>query len=147
MKSVLKTLELETKGELEIVDITEMVEAFVKETAIKNGLANIQSLHTTATVFVNENEPLLWKDFKNHFNKIASREQQYNHDDFQRRTVNLCEDECANGHSHCRAVNLPVNICLNVIENKLQLGQWQRILFIELDRPRKRRVQIQVLGE
>lgn len=147
MKSVFKTLELESKGELEIIDITKTVKSFVKETDVKNGLANIQTLHTTATVFVNENEPLLWQDLKNHLNKLASREQEYNHDDFQRRTVNVCEDECANGHSHCRAINLPVNISLNILNNKLQLGQWQRILFIELDRPRKRKIQIQILGE
>lgn len=147
MKSVFKTLELESKGELEIIDITKTVKSFVKETDVKNGLANIQTLHTTATVFVNENEPLLWQDLKNHLNKLASREQEYNHDDFQRRTVNVCEDECANGHSHCRAINLPVNISLNILNNELQLGQWQRILFIELDRPRKRKIQIQILGE
>jgi secondary thiamine-phosphate synthase enzyme len=140
-----RTLNLKTKGELEIADITEEVKIFVREAKIQDGLINIQTLHTTATVFVNENEPLLWQDLKKHFNKLAPGENKYNHDDFSRRTVNLCDDECANGQSHCRAVNLPVNVCLNIIEGNLQLGQWQRILFIELDRPRERKVQLQIL--
>jgi secondary thiamine-phosphate synthase enzyme len=118
-----KTLSLETKGELEIVDITKKVKDFVDESKIQDGLINIQTLHTTATVFVNENEPLLWQDLKNHFNKLAPTNGQYNHDDFSRRTVNVCEDECVNGQSHCRAVNLPTSVCLNIIEGNLQLGQ------------------------
>ncbi len=138
---------LETKREFDIIDLTDKVKKFVQESNIKDGLVNIQTLHTTATIFVNEKEPLLTEDFKRHLEKLSPKTLNYQHDNFSKRTVNMCDDECANGRSHCRAINMPTNVCLNLISHKLQLGTWQRILFIELDRARKRRVQIQVMGE
>ena len=147
MKTANTIVALETKSELDIVDLTGKVKGFIQESKIKDGLVNIQTMHTTAAVFVNEKEPELLKDFKNHLEKLAPKDNKYHHDNFDVRTVNMCENECANGRSHCRAINLPVNVCLNLISGKLQLGTWQKILFVELDRPRKRQVQIQVIGE
>jgi thiamine phosphate synthase YjbQ (UPF0047 family) len=98
-------------------------------------------------VFVNVNEPELLKDFKNHLEKISPETEKYCHDNFEIRTVNMCEDECQNGHSHCKALHLPVNVCLNIVDKKIQLGQWQSILFIELDHSRKRQIQLQIIGE
>ncbi|MDD4897690.1 MAG: YjbQ family protein, partial [Candidatus Pacebacteria bacterium] len=71
----------------------------------------------------------------------------YRHDDFEVRTVNMCDDECANGHAHCKAVYLPPNVVLNIVSSKLCLGQWQRLFFLELDRARQRKVNLQVIGE
>ena len=142
-----KTLSLKSKAQFDVSDITKQVQQAVQESGISNGLVNVQTMHTTATVFVNENEPLLLKDFKNHLQKIASSDDTYNHDNFEERTVNMCEDECVNGHSHCKALHLPVSVCLNIKEKKIQLGTWQRIMFIELDRVRQRNIQIQVIGE
>jgi secondary thiamine-phosphate synthase enzyme len=147
MKILNMTIPLETKGEFDIIDLTDKVKNFVEQSKIKDGLVNIQTLHTTATVLVNENEPELLKDFKEHLEKLAPKNNKYYHDNFNVRTVNVCEDECANGRSHCRAINLPVNVCLNLIYGKLQLGTWQRILFIELDHARKRKVEVQIIGE
>ncbi|MBU3918863.1 secondary thiamine-phosphate synthase enzyme YjbQ [Patescibacteria group bacterium] len=147
MNSFFKILSLQTKSLLDIIDITDKIKAFVKEAKIKDGLINIQSLHTTATVFVNENEPLLLEDLKKHLERIAPVNNVYEHDDFEKRTVNMCEDECANGHSHCKAIHLPTSVCLNIKDNKIQFGPWQSIMFIELDRARKREIQIQILGE
>jgi thiamine phosphate synthase YjbQ (UPF0047 family) len=82
-----------------------------------------------------------------HLERIASKDIRYKHDDFSIRTVNVCDGECANGHAHCKAAHLSANATLNVVGGRLQLGQWQRILFIELDRSRPRQVQLLVLGE
>ncbi len=147
MKSKTKTFKIEDKETLEIIDITEEVEDFVKESGIKNGLVNIQTLHTTATIFLNELEPLLLKDIKANLEKLASQKEEYNHDNFDVRTVNMCDDECENGHSHCKAIYLPSNLTLNLIDSKMQLGTWQRVLFIELDRPRVRNIQVHIIGE
>jgi len=141
------TIFLETRETLNIVDITEKVKRFIQESKIENGLVNIQTLHTTATVFVNENEPELLKDFKNHLEKLAPKNDKYYHDNFDIRTVNMCDDECANGHAHCKAIHLPTSVCLNIVSNEIKLGTWQRILFIELDRARKRKVGVQIIGE
>ncbi|MEI7539609.1 MAG: secondary thiamine-phosphate synthase enzyme YjbQ [Candidatus Saccharibacteria bacterium] len=143
-----KTLEYKTKGEYEFEDVTEAVFEFVKDSGVKNGLVNVQTLHTTAAVIVNENEPLLIEDMKNNFREIAKKDIYYGHNDFEIRTVNMCGlDECKNGHSHCLSAYLPVSVTLNVIDGKISFGEWQRIFFIELDHSRNRKVQIQVLGE
>ncbi|MFH1509786.1 MAG: secondary thiamine-phosphate synthase enzyme YjbQ [Candidatus Nealsonbacteria bacterium] len=147
MKSNNKIIEFQTKEELEFIDLTDKIKKFVKESQIKEGLINIQSLHTSAALIVNENEPLLMEDFKDNLRKTSSKEGNYRHDDLEKRTVNLCVDECINGHSHCRAIHLLVSATLNVINGELQLGQWQRIFFVELDSSRKRKLQIQIIGE
>lgn len=147
MKIVSKTIELQTKEEFDFVDLTEESVKFLQESQIKNGLVNFQTLHTTCPLFLNENEPLLLEDFKNHLDKLSPKNLKYNHNDFTQRTVHVGPDECKNGHSHCQALHLPSNLTLNIIDGKLQLGQWQRIFLVELDKPKLRKVQIQVLGE
>src|SRR3989338_835060 len=147
MKSFSKTLEYQTKGEFDFIDITDEVKKFANECGIKNGLVNVQSLHTTAAVILNENEPLLIEDLKENLKKIAPKNYPYKHNDFTIRTVNMCVGECANGHSHCQAIYLTPNVVLNLIEGQIQFGQWQRIFFVELDRSRPRKVQILAIGE
>ena len=142
-----KTISYQTKGEFEFLDITEDVKAFVKESEIQNGLVNIQTLHTTAALILNENEPLLIEDMKRNLENTSPNNLTYSHDDFKKRTVNMCPDECANGRSHCKAIHLPATLTLNLIQGELQLGQWQRIMFVELDRSRPRKYQIQIIGE
>ncbi|MFH1423733.1 MAG: secondary thiamine-phosphate synthase enzyme YjbQ [Candidatus Nealsonbacteria bacterium] len=142
-----KTLAFQTKDEFDFIDFTDEVEKFVRTTEIKNGFVNIQTMHTTALLFLNENEPLLLEDFKQHLSQISPKGANYNHDDFTKRTVNMCAGECQNGHSHCKALHFPSNLVLNVIDGKMQLGQWQRIFLAELDKSRPRKVQIQVMGE
>lgn len=146
MKVLNKTIELQTKGLFDFIDITNQVKDFIKESQIKDGLVNIQILHTTVALIVNENEPLLIEDFRNNLEKTAPQNIEHQHDDLNKRTVNVCPDECINGHSHCKAIHLLMNVTLNLINGELQLGQWQRVLVVELDRPKKRKVQIQVLG-
>ncbi|MDP3990714.1 MAG: secondary thiamine-phosphate synthase enzyme YjbQ [Candidatus Nealsonbacteria bacterium] len=147
MKINHKTIEFQTKEELDFIDFTQEAQKFVAESNIQNGLLNIQTLHTTCLLLLNENEPLLLRDFKKHLSMISPKDIGYEHDDLSKRTVNVCQDECINGHSHCKAVHLPSNLVLNIIDNKLQLGQWQRVFLIELDRARIRNVQLQIIGE
>jgi len=147
MKILNKTIKFTTKGLFDFVDITNKVKDFIKESRIKNGLVNVQILHTSAAIIVNENEPLLIEDIKDNLERTASQDISYRHDDFSKRTVNLCPEECVNGHSHCKAIHLLVSATLNLINRELQLGQWQRVFAVELDRSRKRNVQVQILGE
>ena len=148
MKNKSETLEYQTEKEFDFIDITEEVKKFAeKESLISNGLVNIQSLHTTAAVILNENEPLLMEDIKKNLENLSPGKANYEHDDFSKRKVNVCSDECANGRSHCRAIYLPSNIVLNLIEGKIQLGSWQSIMLVELDHSRLRKVQIQIIGE
>lgn len=147
MKTVNKTLVLNTRKELDFTDITEAVKVSIAESQVKNGLVNIQTLHTTCPLLVNENEPLLIDDFKNHLAQLSPKNLSYNHNNLAIRTVNMCDGECQNGHSHCLAMHLPSNVTLNIINGGLQLGQWQKIFTVELDKPRERKIQIQIIGE
>lgn len=146
MKIINKTLALNTKKEFDFVDITEAVQTFIKESNIKNGFINIQTMHTTCPVFINENEPCLLRDFQNHLAQLSPKELPYNHNDFTIRTVNICDGECKNGHSHCLALHFPANVTVNILSGELQLGQWQRIFMVELDKSRPRQIQFQVMG-
>lgn len=141
-----KTIKIHSRENLEIKDITDEINDFVKELNISEGFINIQTKHTTATIILNENEPLLLEDLKKNLEKLAPKNIPYEHNDFEKRTVNMCEGECKNGHSHCKAIYLPSNLTLNIVNGEINLGKWQRILFIELDKSRKREIHIQIMG-
>ncbi len=147
MKIKNKTIKIDTKKCLEFFDLTDEIDDFIKESGIKNGLVNVQTMHTTAMIIMNENEPLLLDDIRDNLMELAPVDHEYNHDNFDVRTVNMCDDECANGHSHCKAIYLTPSNTINLIGGNLQLGTWQRILFVELDRARPRKIQVQIMGE
>ncbi len=131
MKILNKTFNYQTKGEYDFIDITNEVKDFVDNSGIKNGLVNIQILHTSAALMVNENEPLLIEDIKDNLEECSPKSKEYRHDNLSMRTVNVCDNECMNGHSHCKAIHLLMNATINLIDNKLQLGQW---MFSEVKR-------------
>jgi len=138
---------LETEAPLQFVDFTEQLAEVVRDSRIRTGFVNVQTRHTTTAVMVNENEPLLLEDMRRILERLVPLDRPYQHDDFSVRTVNLCPDEGRNGHSHCKAMFLRTSETLNVVEGALQLGQWQRVFLVELDRPKKRTVSVLVIGE
>lgn len=147
MKIINHIIKLKTATTLDFIDVTEKVKEKIKETGITDGVINIQSLHTTMAIIVNEAEPLLIADMKELLEKLAPRTYKYAHDNFEIRTVNMCDGECANGHSHNKAIHLPTSALMNITQNDLQLGQWQRIFAVELDRSRPRQIALQIMGE
>lgn len=141
------TLQFTTTRPTEFVDITDRIDAFVADTGVQSGILNIQSLHTTCAIVVNEHEPLLLSDFSSLLARAAPRAFFYRHDDLESRTVNLGPGERENGHSHCRALLLGASASLNVIGGRLQRGRWQRVFLVELDGPREREISVLVLGD
>ena len=135
-----------TRRAMEFIDLTAEIEALIAEAGLDTGIVNIQSLHTTTSIVVNEHEPLLLADFATLLAAAAPECAPYRHDDMSVRTVNLAPDERANGHAHCRALLLPSSALLNVAEGRLQLGRWQRIFLVELDGPRAREVSVLTLS-
>ena len=135
-----------TERPTQFIDITERLEALIAGAGIQAGLVNVQTLHTTTAIVVNEHEPLLLADFASLLERAAPRYADYRHDDWLMRTVNVTADERSNGHGHCRALLLGVSACLNVTDGRLQLGCWQRVFLAELDGPREREISVVVLG-
>jgi secondary thiamine-phosphate synthase enzyme len=131
---------------MEFVDLTERLAQCVSASRVDHGLLNLQCLHTSAALLVNENEPLLLEDFRALLGRWAPQGAGWQHDRFDRRTVNLEPDERANGHAHARALVLRSTECLNVVGGRLKLGRWQRVLFLECDDARERDVSVVVLG-
>ena len=140
-------IRIATDRPTEFIDLTERLEALIAQSGIRFGFVNVQSLHTTAAIVVNENEPLLLTDFAAVLERSAPAGAIYRHDDVAVRTVNLTADERVNGHAHCRALLLGSSACINVIYGRLHLGAWQRVFLVELDGPRDREVSVLILGE
>lgn len=136
-----------TSHATEFVDLTDRLDALVASTGAHTGLVNVQTLHTTTAIVVNEHEPLLLGDFRGLLDRTAPVNGVYRHDDLSVRTVNLTADERSNGHSHCRSLMLGTSVCLNIADGKLQLGRWQRVFLVELDGPRARDVSVLLMGE
>ena len=146
MLAVTNRIILETTKAPQFIDITQEVTEFVASSGFSNGCVVVYSKHTTAAIKINENEPLLMKDMERFLDRIASSEDYYHHNDFTLRTVNMTEDECPNGHAHCQHLLMSTSETIPIIDGELQLGRWQRVFLVELDRPRSREVIIQVLG-
>jgi secondary thiamine-phosphate synthase enzyme len=141
-----ESVEVETNTAPEFIDITEQVESLVADSGVRFGQATVYSRHTTAAIKINENEPLLLQDMARALDAAASCADEYHHNDFSRRTVNMDDDECPNGHAHCQHLFLPTSETIPIVDGRLLLGQWQRIFFVELDRPKRRSVLVSVLG-
>lgn len=138
-------LRITSRKPTDFIDITDRVEAFVAASGLMHGIVNIQSLHTTTAIVLNEHEPLLLSDFTSLLARAVPRAFWYRHDDFETRTVNMQPDERANGHSHCRALLLGASAALNVADGTLQRGRWQRIFLVDLDGPQARDVSVLIV--
>jgi secondary thiamine-phosphate synthase enzyme len=140
-----KRLRITTARPTEFVDLTDRVQAIVAEAGVHAGIVNVQSLHTTAAIVLNEHEPLLLADFTTMLERAAPERAEYRHDDLRLRTINLTPGERINGHAHCRAFLLCPSACLNIVHGRLLLGTWQRVFLAELDGPRVREVSIMLV--
>ena len=141
--------QLRTAGGLTVTDITEDVQEAVRQSGVSDGICSVYSPHTTCSVRVNEWERGFLEDFAVLLKRLVPTEHYYAHDDWDRRTENVCEEdmEVGNGHSHCMSMLLgPAGESIPVRDGELCLGQWQRVLFLELDRERDRRWLVQVVG-
>ncbi len=127
-------------------DITDEVMEAVRQSGVDDGMVLVYSRHTTAAIKINEHEPLLIEDMEDFLARISPPDDYYRHNDFDVRTANMTPDEQPNGHAHCQHLLLSASETVPVVDGRLELGTWQRIFLVELDRPRPREVLIKVLG-
>ena len=143
---IAQRLRFKTSSPTQFVDITEQLRHEVRKAGLRMGRIHLQSLHTTVGLAVNENEPLLLRDFESLLERLAPSGAGYEHDDFARR-FQIALDEPVNGHAHCRQLLLTGFATLLVENGDLVLGRWQSVFAVELDGPRQRELAIQVDGD
>ena len=141
-----KIVQVESTDAPELIDFTETARQLVTESEVNNGQITIFSTHTTFSVIINENEPLLLKDIEHFLERCAPKDAYYGHNDFELRTVSMRPNECPNGHAHCQHIILGTSEILPIIAGNLTLGEFQRIFLVELDEPKPRQVAVQVMG-
>src|SRR5439155_1393125 len=126
--------------------ITDGLGGWVRRPGVRDGCVHLQSLHTTLGIAVNENEPLLDRDFENRLQRLAPTGAGYEHDDFSRR-FDVPLGEPVNGHAHCRQLLLTAFATLLVEDGQLVVGRWQSVFAVELDGPRHRQLAVQLDGD
>jgi secondary thiamine-phosphate synthase enzyme len=133
------TINIETDGEVDIIDITEEIQQIVNKSKINYGIACVFVPGSTGAITTIEYEPGLMKDFPRILQKIAPKNEHYDHHE-------TWHDD--NGHSHIRASLIGPSITIPINEKRLLHGTWQQVAFIELDTsPRKRNIAVQIVGE
>jgi len=138
MKHYRKELFFQTKTKRAYLNITPEVEGALEESGIKEGICLVNAMHITASVFINDDEQGLLKDFDDWLEKLAPHEpvSSYRH--------NVGEDN-ADGHMKRQVMGREVVVAIT--KGKLDFGPWEQIFYGEFDGCRKKRVLIKVIGE
>ena len=138
MSVVTKELQFDTRGEVEMVDITEKVNSKLRESGIEDGTVTIFVPGATGAVTTIEYEPGLLDDFPDALERLFPKGIDYEHE---------LRWHDGNGHSHVRASFLGPSLTVPFGNKKMLLGTWQQVVFIELDNKRRsRRIILQILG-
>jgi len=139
MTVVTKDITLQSKGDCDIIDITSQVARNAEESGVNSGTVTLFIVGSTAGITTIEYEPNLLSDFRNMWDRLTPRNIPYEHD-------KTWGD--GNGHSHVRASMLGASLTIPFVNKRLTLGTWQQIVLVDFDnRPRSRKIVIQIMGE
>ena len=142
MKSDMKTLAVKTEGKQQLLNLTPVLGRTVKDSGIRTGFVGVYCQHTTAALFISEYQAALIDDVMAFLGRIVDDGLDYKHN-----SPEFSDCERRNAASHLRSLLLNHSIVLPVVDGKPVLGQFQSVIFAELDGPRDRTVEVQVLGE
>ncbi len=138
MKSLRRELWFEIPARRGFVDFTDQVEQAVAESGVSEGLCLVNAMHITASVFVNDAEPGLHRDFDDWLETLAPHEpvSSYRH--------NRGED---NADAHLKRQIMGREAVLAITGGALDLGPWERVFYGEFDGRRRKRVLVKIIGE
>lgn len=138
MKSYRKELVFRLPQRRGFINITGHAEQALKESGIKEGFLLCNSMHITSSVFINDNESGLHRDFEKWLEKLAPEKpyDQYNHNGY--------ED---NADAHLKRTVMGREVVVAVTNGKLDFGTWEQIFYGEFDGKRDKRVLIKIIGE
>lgn len=133
------TLNFDTKGFGDTIDITDKVIQILKKSGIKNGLVTLFCPGSTGTITTIEFESGVIKDLKNALERLVPSSIPYEHD---------YKWHDGNGFSHVRAALMKPSLTIPIIEGEMTLGTWQQVVFIDFDnKSRRRNIVVQITGE
>ena len=138
MKSHTAYLTINTPERCAIVNITGKVEEELAKSGIKEGLCLVNSMHITSSVFINDNEPGLHKDFLAWVEKLAP----YSRDGYAH---NLSGED--NGDAHLKRTIMGREVVVAVTAGRLDFGPWEQVFYGEFDGRRGKRLLIKIIGE
>lgn len=134
-----RQIQLSTRGNGDVLDITEDVSREVRAAGVHNGVVVLFAPSSTSALTTLEFEPGAVHDLRQAFERVAPADADYRH--------NLKWGD-GNGHAHVRHALLGPSLTIPFVEGTMTLGTWQQIVLLDFDnRPRSRRVVVQVLGE
>ncbi len=134
-------LSIVTCERVELLDVTARVAECVRKSGVRNGIALISSLHTTLALFINEFQAALLEDIRKFLEQVVVQDSYWKHND-----PRFSDCDRANADAHLRAMLLGHSLTLPLRDGELVLGTFQSIILAELDGPRERALQVQVLG-
>jgi secondary thiamine-phosphate synthase enzyme len=142
------TVEVSAAERYGYLDLTDDLRRAIKDAGVTDGAAIAFCEHTTAALLINEWEDGAMADLRRHLiEQIPHDGVYYAHDDFDIRTQNMNEDERKNGHAHVKAMMLSATShAIPVVAGEPGFGRWQRLIFLELDEPKERRITFHVFG-
>lgn len=146
-----REVRLVTERAFHVIDVTDHCDALLTDSQAQHGTLTVYSPHTTCAVKINERETCFLEDLRLFMDDLVPGQAYYRHNDFEiRDPATLATDpadEPFNGHSHIQQMLIgSASESVPIIDGQLGLGRWQRIMFIELDRSRPRRIQLHVQG-
>ena len=134
-----KEIALQSRGNCHVIDVTSEVARHVEKSGIDNGIVALFVVGSTAGITTMEYEPNLVSDFKDMWDRVIPQNIAYEH--------NKTWGD-GNGHSHVRASTLGASLTVPFVNKRLTVGTWQQIIFVDFDnRPRARKIAVQILGE
>lgn len=137
MKSYREELWFETKTRRAYINITPQVEAAVRKSGIREGLVLVNAMHITASVYINDDESGLLKDYDDFLERLAPQNARYRHNE-------TGED---NGDAHIKRQLMGREVVVAITDGRLDFGPWEQIFYGEFDGRRRKRVLIKIIGE
>ena len=138
MKVHTQHLTLNTKKQIEFVNITRQVQQTIAKSQVKEGLCLVNTMHITASVFINDEESGLKSDFKEWLERLAPKDLSlYKH--------NLTGED--NGYAHLWCTVMGREVVVAITKGQLDFGPWEQIFYGELDGQRPKRLLIKIIGE
>ena len=136
-----ENFQVPTSARIDVIDLTDRVMSYVRPFGIREGQVSLWSMHTTASLFVNESQKALVEDIVAFLERTVAQDAYYRHNDPE-------HSDCDRGNAdaHLRALLLGHSLTVQISGGEVVLGQWQRLLMAELDGPRRRTIRVQVIG-